>query len=84
MRGIQLRMAIGYAMRTERLIRRKTLQEVADHLHISKSQVSLYETGKTPITCELLNDYCEYLGISMIDLLNEIDTHSDSFIEENN
>lgn len=83
MKGIQLRRAIGYSMRTERLIHRKTLQQVADHLGISKSQVSLYETGKTPITCEMLNDYCEYIGVSMIDLLNNIDTHSEFFQEEN-
>ena len=67
-----LREAIGYSLRTHRLINRKTLQDVANHLGISKNQVSYYETGKTPITVETLNSYCTFIGIDMVDLLKEL------------
>ena len=82
MNNNNLRGAIGYAMRTQRLIHRKTLQQVADYLGISKNQVSYYETGKTPITIETLNSYCEFIGIDMVDLLTDITTHEEYFTDE--
>lgn len=81
MKNETLRKAIGYAMRTERLIRRKTLEQVADALNMSKNQISYYENGKTPITIETFKAYCDYLGINYVDLLNLVDTHEDEFIE---
>lgn len=61
---------IGYEMRTERLIKRMTIQQVADKMHKSKNTISYYELGKINITINDLIDYCEIVGCNYIDILN--------------
>lgn len=63
---------IGEQLRIERLIRRRTLQNVADALGLTKNTISYYEKGKTPITIDRLIEYCEYLGIDYIELLKKV------------
>ncbi len=64
--------AIGYEMRTMRLIERKTLQQVADALNVTKNTISLWELGKTKITCEDLVRYCDVVGCDWAELLNRV------------
>lgn len=60
---------IGYEMRTQRLIRRLTIQQVADALGKSKNTVSYYELGKINITVEDLMKYCDVVGCNYLDIL---------------
>ena len=69
----ELNERIGYEMRTQRLIRRLTLQQVADRMKVaSRNTVSLWELGKTEITVSDLKRYCDVIGINYIDLLNKV------------
>lgn len=67
-----IRKAIGYEMRTQRVIRRKTLQDIADHMGKVRSTISAYELGKIAISVEDLKTYCDYLGVDYIDLLQKV------------
>lgn len=51
---------IGYQTRTERLIRRLTLETVSNKMGMSASTILRYETGKFPIPVEKLQEYCEW------------------------
>lgn len=72
MKNEELRKAIGFEMRSQRLLKRKSLQEVADHLGLSKNTVSYYELGKIPVTIDTLNEYCNYLGTDYLTLLQTV------------
>lgn len=64
---------IGYEMRTQRLIRRMTLAEMAKRMGLkSRNSVSLMELGKTMITVTDLKQYCDVLGIDYIDILKKV------------
>ena len=58
-------------MRTQRLIRRLTIQQVADLLGKSKNTVSYYELGKINITVEDLIKYCDVVGCNYLDVLKK-------------
>ncbi len=62
---------IGYEMRTQRLIKRMTIQQVADKMNKSKNTVSYYELGKINITVEDLMKYCEIVGCDYIHILQK-------------
>lgn len=47
----------------------KTLEQVADHLHMSHSQLSRIETYKQPYNQELLEALAELYGCDVVDLL---------------
>lgn len=49
---------IGYEMRTERLVHRMTLEQVAKRMGKVKNSISYLELGKTKITVEDLIEYC--------------------------
>lgn len=64
---------IGYEMRTQRLIHRLTLEEVAARMGVaSKNTISRLELGKTQITVEDLKKYCEAIGCSWISILQKV------------
>lgn len=60
---------IGFEMRTQRLVQRMTIQQVADALGKSKNTVSYYELGKINITVDDLMKYCDVIGCNYIDIL---------------
>ena len=60
---------IGFEMRTQRLVKRMTIQQVADALGKSKNTVSYYELGKINITVDDLMKYCDVIGCNYIDIL---------------
>ncbi len=62
---------IGYELRTQRLLKRMTIQDVADKLGKSKNTVSYYELGKIKITINDLFDYCEAVGCDYISVLKK-------------
>lgn len=57
---------IGYQMRTERLVRRMTLEDVSKKMGMSASTILRYETGKFPIPVEKLQEYCDVVGCDML------------------
>jgi len=64
---------IGFEMRSQRLLKRMTLQQVADAMGFaSRNSVSLMELGKTMITVHDLQRYCEVVGCSWLDILNKV------------
>lgn len=56
-------------LRAWRKKRGKTLEQVADHLHMSHSQLSRIETFKQPYNQELLEALAELYGCDVVDLL---------------
>lgn len=53
------------ALRNLRLLKRYTLQEVAEHMGISTAQLSKYETGLTPMKEEFLFRLLSFYGDSI-------------------
>lgn len=47
----------------------KTLEQVADHLHMSHSQLSRIERGKQPYNQELLEELADLYMCDVVDLL---------------
>lgn len=63
---------IGFEMRSQRLLKRMTLEQVANAMGIaSRNTISYWELGKTDITVEDLVRYCEVVGCNYIDILEE-------------
>src|SRR5689334_18893146 len=56
-------------LRAWRKHRNKTLEQVADHLHMSHSQLSRIETYKQPYNQELLEALAELYMCDVVDLL---------------
>jgi transcriptional regulator with XRE-family HTH domain len=56
-------------LRAWRKHRQKTLEQVADHLHMSHSQLSRIETFKQPYNQELLEALAELYRCDVVDLL---------------
>lgn len=67
-RGDTLCMARHF-LRSWRKHRSKTLEQVADHLHMSHSQLSRIETFKQPYNQELLEALAELYMCDVVDLL---------------
>lgn len=64
---------IGFEMRSQRLLKRMTLQQVADGMGVSsKNTVSRMELGITMITVEDLVKYCNVVGCSWIEILEKV------------
>ena len=67
---------IGFEMRTQRLIKRMTQVQVAEKMGLkSKNSISLLEKGVTKITVEDLQNYCDAVGCSWIDILKKVSDH---------
>ena len=61
---------IGFEMRSERLLKRMTLEQVAKEMgYASKNTVSYLELGKTDIDVVSLIDYCRVVGCDWKDVL---------------
>lgn len=64
---------IGFEMRSQRLLKRMTLQQVADGMGVaSRNTVSLMELGRTMITVQDLQKYCEIVGCSWLEILQKV------------
>lgn len=72
MKKDELNKRIGYEMRTQRLIHRMTMSQMAERMGVrSKNTISLMELGKTNITVSDLKKYCDILGVDYIDILKK-------------
>jgi transcriptional regulator with XRE-family HTH domain len=68
---------IGFEMRSQRLLKRLTLEEVASRMGIrSKNTVSRMELGITKITVEDLEKYCDAVGCSWIEILRKAEDNA--------
>ena len=64
---------IGFEMRSQRLLKRMTLQQGADGMGVaSRNTVSLMELGRTMITVQDLQKYCEVVGCSWLEILQKV------------
>ena len=63
---------IGFELRNQRLLKRLTIQQVADKLGKSKNTVSYYELGKINITINDLINYCSAVGCDYIEVLKKV------------
>lgn len=63
---------LGDAMRKERVIRRVSQQQIADHLGLSKTIISAYERGKVSPAIDTLDAFCAFLGVDYLELLREV------------
>lgn len=73
MKDKELNKRIGYEMRTQRLIRRLTLEQVAERMHVaSKNTISRMELGDTKITVVDLKAYCDAVGCSWLEVLENV------------
>lgn len=62
---------LGDRLRIERLRKRKSLQEVADRVEVSKNTVMNWENGKHKIDMISLVQICRYLDIDVKSILND-------------
>ncbi len=63
---------IGFEMRSQRLLKRMTLAQMADRLGLSsRNTVSTWERGKVQISVTDLKRYCDVLDINYIDILKK-------------
>lgn len=73
---------IGYELRSQRLLRRMTIQQIANRLGKSKNTVSYYELGKIKITINDLIDYCNVVGCDYIEVLKKANDEWDNTIHQ--
>jgi len=67
-----LRHAIGAALRRIRLDAGRTLREVSRDANISMPYLSEIERGRKEPSSEILAGICAALGLTLLDLLNEV------------
>ncbi len=73
MKDKELNERIGYEMRTQRLIHRMTLAQMADRMGLkSRNSVSIMELGKTQITVSDLKAFCDVLNVDYLDILKKV------------
>ncbi len=70
-KNMTLNEKIGFELRNQRLLKRMTIQQVADLLGKSKNTVSYYELGKINITINDLIEYCDAVGCDYIEILKK-------------
>ena len=73
-----LRHAIGAALRRIRLDEGRTLREVSRAANISMPYLSEIERGRKEPSSEILAGICAALGLSLLDLLNEVSFETQS------
>ena len=61
------------ALRNLRLLKRYTLQEVAQHMGISTSQLSKYELGQTPMKEDFLFRLLAFYGDSIQQVVTRVE-----------
>jgi transcriptional regulator with XRE-family HTH domain len=67
-----LRWAIGTVLRRERQRQGRTLREIAEAAGVSLPYLSEVERGRKEASSEILAGICRALGLSMVDLLDEV------------
>ena len=68
---------IGYEMRNQRLLKRMTLEQVAKAMgYDSKNSLSRIERGIKEITVIDLQNFCEVVGCSWIEILEKVSRES--------
>ena len=72
MKDNELNKRIGFELRSARLLRRMTLEQVAAALGVSsRNTVSYLELGKTAIDVETLVRYCEIVGADWAEIMRK-------------
>lgn len=62
---------ILHNLKKSRLLRKKTQQDVADFIGVSKDAYRKNETGQSPISLNRLIQVCQFLDLDLRDLLDE-------------
>ena len=67
---MELNERVGYEMRNQRLLKRFTLEQVAEKMNVkSKNTISRMELGITKITIEDLGRFCDAVGCRLEDII---------------
>lgn len=66
---------IGKRIQTTRMENKVSQKEMADYLGISMNYISKLENGKTKIELKTFIKICDFLNISIYDVLNEKSDH---------
>ena len=65
-------MNIGEQIKARRIEIGMTQQDMADRLAVSRSAVSNWETGRRAMYAETLRRYCQFLGITMQSVFDQM------------
>jgi DNA-binding XRE family transcriptional regulator len=60
---------VGQVLRSERVLQRRTLQQVAERAGVSPQYLSEVERGRKDASSEMLESICGSLGLRLADLL---------------
>ncbi len=63
---------LGEELRINRILKKKSLQDVADGLGLHKNTIGYYERGIIPMTALTVKNYCDYLGIDYIEVFKKV------------
>lgn len=63
---------IGSVLRKHRKQKRMSMQEVADRLHVTKTAVHYWESGKRSIYADQMLDFCDVIGLDPQQLVIEV------------
>lgn len=70
MKDHELGKKIGFELRSQRLLKRMSLEEVAERMGVSsRNTISYLELGKKSIEVEELIRYCEIVGCDWIHIM---------------
>lgn len=72
MKNNELNEKIGFELRNQRLLKRMTLEQVAEKMGISsRNTISYLELGKTKIDVVTLVEYCDAVGCDWKEVLRK-------------
>ena len=73
MKDHELDKRIGFELRSQRLLRRMSLEEVADKMGVSsRNTISYLELGKKSIEVDELIKYCEIVGCDWKEIMLKV------------
>ena len=67
---------LGYVLKKTRRAKKVYQPQIAEKLNVSKMAVSLWESGTNTMSAEQLKKYCEILGVSVQEVLDQTDVDS--------
>ena len=67
---------LGYVLKKTRRAKKVYQPQIAEKLNVSKMAVSLWESGTNTMSAEQLKKYCEILGVSVQEVLDQTDEDS--------
>lgn len=67
---------LGYVLKKTRRAKKVYQPQIAEKMNVSKMTVSYWESGTNTMSAEQLKKYCEILGVSVQEVLDQTDEDS--------